>query len=1242
LSNVVTYVNPLTTRGIVYGYAGGDSDAQTLDPIGSGNAENGSKTGVAISFDTWQGNRLPDTGAGGIPGPDVEGFTVRVDDKTLIQVPMPTRNAGCADNTSLQTGTWLNDGGASFTHLEWCPLEVELTVDAKINVTWKGRKILENFQVAAYSPHKGRLLLAGRTGGNNQYVHFDNISLETVPAIEPLVKSLTVNPDLRGWTLILEDFPPSNVTNVTEVIWNGVNVTSSVNISQAAPDTTIAYTQVDRLPANSANQVTVTFQTSLGQTITAVANATTQNYFVMPSDYALPLSAVSGQPRGIALGQAWQTIAHNQNSQGENRLNWTEEQILGVWGTNLLVAGPASSDVIDFQNGGPNGNFQVGGSLLAPPLWDGADYSIQSTFGFAANPSKTTDEDGSVEWFAYVNFPSAGDYEMVVNSDDGFRLTTARHANDRMGNVISLFNGGRGAGTGTGAGTVQRLVVEQPGVYPIRGLMFNRGGGFNVEWYTRSGDQLYLVNSNSTPEALQAWTSATGTGAFVQSALPVRDAIDVLPTQGIAIELGNGTATVNAGTIVLKVDGNTVTPTITGGATTKVELAPIGSNNWWRQGLHNVELTFTDSASTAYSYAWSFTVGAYQFYQAPFGEGGTWNTYLIMRSQRSWVQAEEAARSLVEPLSGQNKPGHLVTIHSAQEADFVRWIAVGSSVWIGLTDNEAYGGEETGTDAAAASQVPPVTGKWVWVTGEPYTYARWNGGEPNNSGVGEDAIELVDNGNFNDNANGIPPEGTPFRQFVVEFETRQPQMLAAVPYIFPPEPIPGPDGCGDSFGIRVYRNAGGMGSIAAGVGAFYHPSATYVDTSAPLINFNDLDGTAGGGGIFGGDVALPDNRTGNDDNLVMTAKTRIQITESGDYTFGVHSDDGFALRIRGSTWTSSSGGGLIAAGDASVLLFPLGTGDANTRGVINLSAGTHDLEFLWFEGGGGAYVELYAAKGAFQCDTETSAWRLVGYKPQDPPATFVDVGVSTAGWTVEHSVPGAAGAVNDIATAEAALAGAATVANVFQLNYTDPQGGGGPGCSAPFPQDTEAADDNFAVRATAQLVIPVAGTYHFGFAGDDGGYLQIEGQTWDSIVATADPAQGVINGDRIQFNIPTGNSRTVGAITLAQGTYTIRALFWETGGGAWWWVFGGQPGGQYSVLTANNSPLVVDAGVSIAPCVGGPELSIGRDGANVVVTYTGTLQSADTVNGTYTDVSGATSPYSVPATGSSKFFRARE
>ncbi len=1233
--------------GLLWGFAGGDSDAQALDPQGANLPENGTKSGLSICFDAYAGNRLPDTGPGGTPGPDLRGIAVRVDDRTLIQTPMPDLHADCSNPNSLQTGPY--DGTGAYAALNWCKLEVEKSVDNKVTVIWKGVKILDGYQLTSYSPHRGRLILAGRTGGLNQNVHFDNITLETTPAVEATFEGLSINADLKGWNFRIRDTGASKVSAITKVLWNGNDVTSSVTSSRAGDLTTGTYTQATRLAAGSQQHVEVTFQTELAQTLIGIGDATAPQYYTMPVAYKLPESAVSGQTRGIAI-RPYQTAAENRNSQGENKLNWTEEQLIGLHGPNLITGNtwPTSTDVMDYQNGNldpasaNSGNFRVNGSTQVPALWDGPEYHV-TTLGFGSDPQNANDEDGTIEWFAYVKFPAAGVYFMVVNSDDGFRLTAARNAKDRMGDVISSFNDGRGAGTGLDAGTVQRIAVDEPGVYPIRGFIENRGGGFNVEWYTRDGTQLYLVNS-AVAGSLESWQSATGVGCYVQSAVPVRSAVDVMPNQKIRIELANGTTTVNAGSIVLKVDGATVTPAITPGTTTLIVQDVIGANGYWPRGNHSIELAFTDSASTAYSYSWNFNVAPYQIYQAPYATDGKWNVYMVVRGSLNWAEAEAAARTLVEPFSGQGKTGYLVSLHSAEEADFIRMVGAGESVWIGLTDNETYGGEETGGDPAVSSTVPPGAGKWVWVSGEPYTWTRWNGGEPNNAGVGEDAVEMVGGGGFNDNAIGFGGEGSPNRQFVVEFPTLMTEKVADVATsVLPPGPLPGPDGCDGQFGIRAVRNSGNIGTIASAVNALSNPSATVFDTTSPFVNFNDLDGTAGGGGIFGNELPLPGNVAGEDEDLVIVAKARIAITEAGDYTFGVHGDDGFALRIRGQTWKSVSGIGQIAPGDPSTLLYQYGTGDANTRGVITLAVGEYDLEFVWFEDGGGAYVELYAAKGAFQCDAETSGWRLVGYQPATPPATMVDVGVSAAGWTVEYDAAGGTPA-NNIAEAEASLVGASTVSGVNAINYQDPEAGGGPGCSAAFPQDTVGtADDAMAIRATAQLVIPVAGTYHFGFAGDDGGYLQIVGQTWDSIVATADGNIGKINGDRIDFDANTGNSRTVGAITLAAGTYTIRALFWENGGGAWFWVFGGQPGTYYSTLTANNSPLVADMGVSIAPCTARPTVGIERSANNLVITFTGQLESAPAVTGPWTEVTGATSPYSVPvpAGGGQLFYRAK-
>jgi len=54
---------------------------------------------------------------------------------------------------------------------------------------------------------------------------------------------------------------------------------------------------------------------------------------------------------------------------------------------------------------------------------------------------------------------------------------------------------------------------------------------------------------------------------------------------------------------------------------------------------------------------------------------------------------------------------------------------------------------------------------------------------------------------------------------------------------------------------------------------------------------------------------------------------------------------------------------------------------------------------------------------------------------------------------------------------------------------------------------------------------------------------------------------------------------------------------------------------------------------------GGPELSIARSGEDVLITFTGTLQSTAAIITPFTDVAAATSPYKVPRTESATFYR---
>jgi hypothetical protein len=142
--------------------------------------EAGTATGIAIGFDTWSGNALPD-------GADIEGIIVRVDNVTVLKYAMPTRNGAATDPTSMQTGPldsayWTAGGDAyapeAWSSLTWQHFSCVLDDTAKLTVTWKGVIILDHYQTKFF-PSPGRIVMACRTGGNNENTHMDNIKLVT-------------------------------------------------------------------------------------------------------------------------------------------------------------------------------------------------------------------------------------------------------------------------------------------------------------------------------------------------------------------------------------------------------------------------------------------------------------------------------------------------------------------------------------------------------------------------------------------------------------------------------------------------------------------------------------------------------------------------------------------------------------------------------------------------------------------------------------------------------------------------------------------------------------------------------------------------------------------------------------------------------------------------------------------------------------------------------------------------------
>ncbi|XP_058137894.1 low affinity immunoglobulin epsilon Fc receptor isoform X4 [Dasypus novemcinctus] len=96
--------------------------------------------------------------------------------------------------------------------------------------------------------------------------------------------------------------------------------------------------------------------------------------------------------------------------------------------------------------------------------------------------------------------------------------------------------------------------------------------------------------------------------------------------------------------------------------------------------------------------------------------------YYFGEGAKTWIQAKYTCSDL---------QGRLVSIHSAEEQDFLTKHSSWKGSWIGLRDLD-------------------IEGEFIWMDGSPVDYSNWRPGEPNNGGLGEDCVIMLGSGQWND------------------------------------------------------------------------------------------------------------------------------------------------------------------------------------------------------------------------------------------------------------------------------------------------------------------------------------------------------------------------------------------------------------------------------------------------------------------------------------------------------------
>jgi len=185
-----------------------------------------------------------------------------------------------------------------------------------------------------------------------------------------------------------------------------------------------------------------------------------------------------------------------------------------------------------------------------------------------------------------------------------------------------------------------------------------------------------------------------------------------------------------------------------------------------------------------------------------------------------------------------------------------------------------------------------------------------------------------------------------------------------------------------------------------------------------------------------------------------------------------------------------------------------------------------------------------------------------------------------------------------------------------------------------LPYVPPSGTNNYIAMSATMYLQLNAGVYTFAVRSDDG-FQVTAGPTPISTNLTL----GIFNGGRSD-----ATPSTFDFIVQTNGLYPMRLIFFQ-----------GQFGGNiefYSVNRTNGTPTLINDATSANPvrawlirtfvAPNPPPLAVQKVGGNVVLSWTNltfSLQGAPGVTGTYTNVTGATSPYTNPITGPAGFFR---
>ncbi|MDQ6630777.1 MAG: PA14 domain-containing protein [Verrucomicrobiota bacterium] len=537
------------------------------------------------------------------------------------------------------------------TGSQFVDVMVKLDPDGTLDVAYNGTVVISNLLASTLVNTPGRFGFGARTGGQFDNHFIDNLTIITKTSAGPFVESAAplgsiVRPD-AALNLILKDFTTQVNTNSIQLTLDGGAVAPTIT-SDGAGGTTVHYQPSTIFASGSTHSVNITFAdngTPTPTTNTFQYGFTTATYNPLATNLAVPASYANLSAPGFF-------IRYSQiGDLGSRDIFRAESQL-----ANLLIDGSTGLPYVNLAAPNPTD------SSFTYPETNVINYAFPpasaGNFPNDANvpgiPGPTTGNGSSyaMEAVTYLHL-SPGFYTLGVNSSDGFKLSVADGA-DVFAPQEAIFSGVRDA-----ADSTVSFSVGLDGYYPFRLVYFTGDPTYapapgtaipSVEFFNiDSTGNKTLINDTNVIGYVPAFRAAI-TKPYVRSISPGLGESGVPGNTAITATLVNGSLTVQTNTILLQINGITVTPAISSTNTGVYTVSYQPPGVFPPNSTNQVSLAFTDSGSNRRTNIWSFTVANVM---TPI-----WS---IPAVNGTWVTAGSTERGLAY----NPKTGHLILVSRA-------------------------------------------------------------------------------------------------------------------------------------------------------------------------------------------------------------------------------------------------------------------------------------------------------------------------------------------------------------------------------------------------------------------------------------------------------------------------------------------------------------------------------------------------------------------------------------------------